>query len=75
MPFLSTSAARSWLVFMGVLLLLALVDIAVQDSLRDAAIVAGVVAGWAFLAATGLVAIWAWKIARGARFPGHRAHH
>lgn len=74
MAFLSTGAVRSWLVFMGVLLVLALVDIALQDSLRDAAIITGIVAGWALLAAGGIAVIWAWRVARGARVPGRRAH-
>jgi len=74
MPFLSTGAVRSWLVFIGVLLALALVDIALQDPLRDATVVSGIVAGWALLAVAGIAAIGVWRVARGARVPGRRAH-
>lgn len=72
MPFLHTAAVRHWAVFMAVLLVLGIADLAIQPEFREAGIIAVAIAGWLTLFAAGLVVVGLWQGGRSARL--HRTH-
>lgn len=72
MPFLHTSAVRHWAVFMAVLLVLGVADLAIQPEFREAGIIAVAVAAWLTLFVVGLAIVALWQGGRSVRL--HRSH-
>ena len=72
MPFLHTNAVRHWAVFMAVLLVLGIADLAIQPEFRGPEIIAFAVAAWLTLFVAGLIAIGLWQSTRSVRL--HRTH-
>ena len=73
MPFLNTRAVRHWAVFMAVLLVLGIADLAIQPEFRDAAIISVATVVWLTIFVVGLAVIGLWQGGRSVRL--HRTHH